>query len=272
MKTALALLAATAVLAAAPARAQFEGRLDYAIKRWPGAASGGGTTTVWIGPAGARSETSVKVSPKDGAPLDLHLVTLWRKAEPNRSYLVNDARKVYGVMDADAARDEGPGAEKDWKVERLGKGSVAGYACDRARVTSGSGTPSELCVTTALGRIPLTAFQAQRSSGGFPAALQKAGLEGVPVRWASSGKEGKEEQFVMELVSARKEKVPASRFQVPAGYQQTSAMGVMLSPEQAKQASEAMKQVEQQMKNMSPEQRKQMEQMMKQYGLPPSGK
>ena len=62
-----------------------------------------------------------------------------------------------------------------------------------------------------------------------------------------------------ELVKAEKRALPASTFEVPAGYKETSMMGTMMSPEQQKQMEDAMK-------NMTPEQRKMMEEMMKKGG------
>jgi hypothetical protein len=261
MKPVLAALAAAVALQAAPARAQFEGRLEYVVKRWPGAQPMSGTITTWISAAGARTDTAVTAKDASG-PHALRLTTVWKASEPRRTYLVSDAQKAYAVSDASA--DEAH-AGPTWKVERTGSATVAGHACDRAKATASSGNQAELCVARDLGKLPLSALQAQRGTGSLLAALDQAGLSGVPVSWAMMGRDGAE-QMRMELGSARKEKVPASRLDVPAGYRQTSPMEIwsaQMTPEQRQQTAEAMKRLQEQLKNMPPEQRKQLEEMMK---------
>ena len=64
----------------------------------------------------------------------------------------------------------------------------------------------------------------------------------------------------MELTKAEKKSLPASMFEIPAGYTKQEGMmgaaGVMASPEQQEQMRKAME-------NLTPEQRKQIEDMMK---------
>ena len=271
-----ALVAVVASALPTAARAQFEGRLEYTMSAMPGAqkaggpkAGGGGTVTAWIGPGGMRSESHVKMTIPGQGEHEMNTISIYRKADPGRTYFVNEARKTYSVIEA--SKDEGQ-EEETWKVEKLGSATVAGFPCERARLTREGSGHMELCVTQKLGTFPLAAFQGQRTDRGLPGALLKAGLNGIPVRWSATGKDSKEE-FVMELVSAHKEKVPASRFEIPAGYTKAEGLGGMMNmtPEQSKQMDQAMKQMQEQMKNMTPEQRKQMEDMMKQYGGKPPG-
>lgn len=274
-----ALIAIVAFALPAAARAQFEGRLEYTMHMTaagkpggkPGGASpsGGGNATAWIGSAGMRSESHIKMAIPGQGEHEMNNIAIFRKAEPDRTYFLNEERKTYSVIEA--SKDEREDDE-DWKVEKLGSATVAGFPCERARLTREGSGHMEICVTQKLGKFPVNLLQGQRTDRGLPAALVKAGLNGIPVRWSAGGKDSKED-FVMELVSAHKEKVPASRFEIPAGYTKSEGLGGMvnMTPEQSRQMDEAMKQMKEQMKNMTPEQRKQMEDMMKQYGGKPPG-
>jgi hypothetical protein len=269
MKTLAVFVVAAAFTIPAAASAQFEGRLEYEMKM-ASADQSGGSAVLWLGPGGARNEITMNVKAKDQPEHQMKMVTLWRKADPGRTYIISDEKKAYSVFEV--PKDQGKSEDK-WKVEKLGSATVAGYSCERVRFTDmrGGGGSMELCVTQKLGKFPLFAFRSQRMDTSLPAALAKAGLDGIPVRWTSRAKDDREE-FAMVLTAAHPERVPSSRFEIPAGYQQTGTGVMVLSPEQAKQMEEARKKLQEQMKNMSPEQRKQMEEMMKDYGVTPPGK
>ena len=90
-------------------------------------------------------------------------------------------------------------------------------------------------------------------------ALQDAGADGFFVKMVTREKGKAEPLTTMELTKAEKKSLPASLFEVPAGYtKQEGMMGAAgaMSPEAAEQMKKAME-------NMTPEQRKQMEEMMK---------
>ncbi|BDG05966.1 DUF4412 domain-containing protein [Anaeromyxobacter oryzae] len=236
------------------ARAEFEGVLESRIT--VGAAQATGTVRTWISSAGIRSETEVSSARAEqaGVPKQQRTIIL-KMAEPNRSYMLDDARRTYYVHDAE------PGASQDdekYTVRRLGKATVAGHPCESVAVSTESGRESEVCVAEDLivSEAWFRAFQERESGGrhGLFKALADAGVKGLPIRWVSRTKDGTD-AFRMELVSAKREKVPASKFEIPAGYTKAETAPGM-SPEMAKRMEEAMK-------NMSPEQRKQMEEAMK---------
>lgn len=250
-------------LSASPALAQFEGRLEYQLTRTStraDAPTASGTAVIYLAPAGARSEVSMSLQvKKDAPPRMTRLVTLWKQSEPNHVYFLSDERKAYSVMDAGEKAGDAEGVQ----IARLGAAKIAGYACERAQITSKTGSSQEVCVTSALGKIAVPLATDQRGVTLWN-ELRKAGLDGVPVSW--KGAEGKEGAFSMTLTAARKTAVPAKLLEVPAGYARTSMAGTMASPEQAKQMEEAMARMKEKMKNMTPEQRKQMEKMMEQMG------
>jgi hypothetical protein len=219
--------------------------------------------TLYVSAAGARSETSARVPDGKGGTRDMRFVALFRTAEPKKTVMVNDEQKTYAVV----TRDEVPDVQhKQPKVERIGSGKVAGYGCEKVRLSQEGGSGhQEVCVTKELGKVGFLGRMAADGRDDVLAALRRAGLDGIPVSWQSFDGEGKA-GVSMELTAARKERVPASLFAVPAGYSESTMAGVFASPEQAKQMETAMKQMQEQMKNMTPEQRKQMEEVMKQMG------
>ena len=193
------------------------------------------------------------------------MIVLTRTAEPDISYMINDAQKSYARIDVKEMQKNLPKSEQDkkWTVKRLGADSVAGYACERALVTQEG--PRRRRTRSASRRRssgrPRCSTRAGADAGaqGLEIALKANGLEGMPIRMIMREKGKAEATMTWELVKAEKRSLPASTFEVPAGYKETSMMGTMLSPEQQKQMDDAMK-------NMTPEQRKMIEEMMKKKG------
>src|SRR5262249_37304693 len=99
------------------------------------------------------------------------------------------------------------------------------------------------------------------------AALREAGLTGFPVRWVFRHKGEKESWSSMELVRFTKQSVPASTFEIPAGYRRVdNTFETSMTPEQQKAVTDARQKM---LENMTPEQRKQYEEMMKRYAPTP---
>ena len=116
-------------------------------------------------------------------------------------------------------------------------------------------------MSTTLGRVPVWATARGQGGEGAPAALARAGLDGLPLRWADSVEGGKG-GFVLELVKATRESVPASAFELPAGYTKRGGRTPVASPDMRTRVEEAMK-------KMTPEQRKHLEQMLHGNGAGP---
>lgn len=253
-----AALATLAVVSAHPVHAQFEGRLEYEVKQADDGEEGVasmGRAIVWLSQAGARTEMAIP--PQEGMPEGGRFATLWKRSEPDRVYFINDARRSYAAMDVDA---EQPGEEEKYRITRLGRGKVAGYACERARVAQGDDSGDEICISGALGKIPVHLAMDRRGLSLWN-ELRKAGLDGVPVSWRSEDDDG----FSMVLTSARKQTVPRKLLEVPAGYSKTSMMGAFASPEQARKMEEELGKLREQMKDMTPEQRAQIEKLLEPY-------
>jgi hypothetical protein len=241
--------------------AQWEGVLDMKIT----GQEVNGSSKAFIGKAGARMQIEMtNAQQKEMLGGGMKMVVLSRTAEPDISYMINDAQKSYARIDVKEMQKSLPKSEqeKKWTVKRLGAGSVAGFACEKALVAQEGGTSeNEVCISKEiLG--PASMFSSgRRGAGGqgLEVALKANGLVGMPIRMVMREKAKAEATMTWELVKAEKRSLPASTFEVPAGYKETSMMGTMMSPEQQKQMEDAMK-------NMTPEQRKMMEEMMKKKG------
>lgn len=258
--------ALVAVLVAGPAAAaDFEGVVEGRIT---GVMAG--TFRAQVGKGGIRSEVEMGMpaGPKGGPqgmpgmPASMKQVTLQRRGEPGKVYMLDEARRSYRVIDAAQAREQlrDAPAEK-FTVKKVGKDRVAGFACEKVVATGEKSGAMELCVTGEIApEWAKSALDQGQGEGGLVAALRQAGVQGYPVRW--SRQDGRGGTVAMELTSAKRQAVPASTFEVPAGYEEAKGMPGMppgMSGEAAGQMEEALKQ-------LSPEQRKQMEQMMKGQG------
>lgn len=228
---------ATAVAAQTAAAADFQGRAEYRIT---GSSDVKGTATAIVGDGGARFELDV-ASPQAaqaGIPR-VKLTTLVRAGDKDHVYVLHDAEHTYSVIDA------GRGDTDRWKITRLGATTIAGYPCERVRLESEGGQPDEVCVSTTLGRVPAWATS-DRSDQGVPTALARAGLDGLPLRWAHAGDQS---GAVLEVVKVTPGAEPSSAFEIPAGYQRQDS--AMASPEMRARLQE-------EMKKLSPEQRKRL--------------
>ena len=261
------LLAATLVLSAAAASAQFEGEADFKITtRRENKDPLVGNARMSIAPSGFRMEWTMTTGASGSkAPQEIKMTMLAALPNPEKVYLVNDQNKTYSVWDTKQAREDMKSAAKEnYKVEKLGVDKVAGYTCQSARVTSSKGNDFDVCVTREFG--PSTDWIAAMNRNDPEArswlkALKDQGIEGFPIRWAVRQKGSAEPMTVMELVRAQKKTLSASLFKVPADYKETGLAIGGLTPEQEKAMSDALQ-------RMSPEQRKQYEEMMKRYAQP----
>ncbi len=243
------------LLLASPALAQFEGRAEYAF-RSPRA--GDGSVTVLLSKDGARTELTL---PSNGQ----RIVTLTRAREPGRTWFLHEGRRTYTVVDApkdDAERTR-------YQVARGGREQIAGHPCDDAIVTGEGTGRMEVCVTKDFGAVPMIgAFQGEAGKGNPFAALARAGLTGLPVQWKTFDGAGNLES-TFQLRSAAREKVPADKLRVPAGYAQGSAYDTLASPQQQEEMKHRMDQVRQQLEQLPPAERQALEQRMRERGVTP---
>jgi hypothetical protein len=260
MKRVLLSVFAGAVLAAAPAFAQFEGEIDMKIT----GQGMTGTGKVFVSKAGSRSEMDMQT-----AQMPLHMVTLMKFSNPDVTYLVNDKAKTYTEMNLKKARESAAkttGAKEPYSAKLLGSERVLGYSTKHV-LLSRPGENSDMEAWTTKDILGLS-YESMRGlmrrragddDSSMIKALRDAGADGFFVKMITREKGKAESLMTMELTKAEKRSVPASMFEVPPGYtKQEGMMGAagVVSPEAAEQMRKAME-------NMTPEQRKQMEEMMK---------
>ena len=261
-KTILAALAG-AVLAATPAFAQFEGEITMKLTM----REGSGTGHAYISKAGARSELDIQAS-----KMPFRMTTLMKFSNPDVMYMINDKTKTYAEMDLAKMRDQaskmrGEKAKETWTVKKLGKETVNGYSCEHVLLAHGDDAKSEMELWTSKDISGLS-YESMRglmrrgsqSDEGMMKALRDAGADGFVVKMVTRQKGNPTPVATMELTKVQRKSVPASMFEIPAGYTKQEGMlgaaGVMASPEQQEQMKKAME-------NLTPEQRKQIEDMMK---------
>lgn len=256
---------------AGPALAAVEGIAEMKITM---AGGGSGTGKVYISRLGSRSELQIRAA---AVPQTMQMVWLMKASNKDIAYIVNDEKRTYAEMNLKEMSESVKGFKDDatYTVKKLGKESILGYSTDHVLVIkSGDKSETELWLTQEFLGDPafLRNLSRDRDSGGLFKALRDAGVEGMPLKTISRERGKTEPTVTMEVTRLEKTSVPASKFEIPAGYTKSDSMlGVMagLSPEQEKQMKDAQEKLKKAMENMTPEQRRQMEELMKKFGQQP---
>lgn len=259
-------LALAALLAGgAHAAGDFEGVLDMQIRLGEGAsAMDGGTARIFISKDGTRNEMTGQA----GA-MAIKSTILFRTAEPDKVYRLDEARKTYTVQDVPQSAGPAGGAAA-WKVEKLGEETILGYKTKHVRVTRDA-TVMEMW--TARGLMDAEALSRMQAShkGNRPdekalmQALQDADADGMPLRTVTRGQGPA--TMTMEVVAIDKKSPPSSLFQVPADY--TEEKNPFAGGMPGAGNEEVRKKMDEAMRNLSPEQRAAMERALKSMGPPP---
>ena len=268
-------IAATVLFAAAAtASAQFEGVADFKVTTNTGEGqSVNGTGRMYVSPRAYRSEFEMQMTgagggtgSRKGEPPAMKMTMFSKLSDPDKLYMINDAAKTYSIWDLSRSREEMKDSTKEtYTVKKLGKETVAGLSCQNALLTSSKGDQIEACVSRdfAASSDWIAAMnRGDQAAGSWIRSLKTAGIEGFPIRWSTRSKGSKDATMTMEMTRVEKKSLPASLFEVPAGYKQTDTAVGGLTPEQQKQIDDAMK-------NLTPEQRKALEDAMKRSGQQP---
>jgi len=264
------------LLAALPAYAQFEGVLEMKMTMAgkDGEAGGGGTMNIAVAKAGTRCEMNMQMG-----KMGMKMVMLQKTDTPNTLYRLDDANKTYTEIDLAKMREmagQQPDSKK-YTVEKLGQETILGYKTQHVMVKEtnpGPGTAMATEMWTAKELLDYATFsklQARPDRRGHDEALVKAlkdaEADGMPLKSIATTADGS--KVTMEVTKADKKSLPASTFEIPAGYTKSAGgmmdmMGGMSGP----QADEAKKRMDEALKNMTPEQRAMIEKMMKQHQAP----
>jgi hypothetical protein len=263
MKRILLTILATASLTAGSAFAQFEGQIDMKITGQGGMT---GTGKVFVSKVGSRTEMDM-----ESARMPIHMTTLMRFSTPDVMYLINDKAKTYSEVDTKQAREQaakmaGDKDKQPYSVKVLGSEKLLGYSTKHV-LLSRPGDKSEMEAWTTKDLLGLSyesmkglMRRGAQDEGAMMKALKDAGAEGFFVKMVTREKGKTEPLTTMELTKVEKKSLPASMFEVPAGYAKQEGMMGAASVVAPPEAQEQMKKA---MENMTPEQRKQMEEMIK---------
>jgi hypothetical protein len=258
------------LVGAGPAFAQFEGVLEMkmTVVGKGGVGGGGGTMFVAVAKAGTRSEMEMQVG-----PTDVKVVMLQKNDTPDKIFRINDADKTYTEIDLAKMR-ETAGQQQDapeCTVEKLGQETILGYQTQHVLVKEknpAKGTSMNMELWAAKDLLDYETFSKLQDhprrarDKALLGALRAAGADGMPLKAITTGSDGS--KATIEVVKADKKSLPASTFEIPAGYTR-SAGGMLDNPGGAagSQAEEAKKKMDEALKNLTPEQRQMMEKMMK---------
>ena len=276
-----AIVLGTALAAAAPARAQFEGTAEMKIVT----STGKGESIpaygkVFVSKTAYRMEWEMDVSRfskgrhagGSEAPQRIKTVLFGTLADPDHLTMLDDARKTYSVWDVRKTRGEASELPKQtYTVQRQGTDTVAELSCQKAALTSSNGNVIDVCVSKDFGGSSdwlAVLGRRQREGAGWVATLRENGLSGFPLRFAMRKNAAAEPFVTMQVTKIERGPQPEALFEVPAGYKQTEFALGGLSPEQQKAVSDARARMREVLDKMTPEQRKAYEDEMKRNAAP----
>lgn len=264
------------LLAALPAYGQFEGVLEMkmSMASKDGEAGGGATMNVAVAKTGTRCEMNMQMG-----GMGMKMVMLQKTDTPDVMYRIDDANRTYSEMDLAKMRamaGQQPDTTK-YAVEKLGQETVLGYKTQHVlvkeqRAGAGNGMTTEMWTAKdILDYATFSKLQVRQNRGAGQEALLKAlkdaDADGLPLKSITTTGDGG--KATMEVVKVDKKALPASMFEVPAGYTKSEGgMMGMMGGTSGPQADDAKKRMDEALKNMSPEQRAMIEKMMKQRQAP----
>jgi len=264
-----AAVALAVLVHAVPTPAQFEGVADVKMTGEGVNEQMTGKGRLYLSKVAWRMELATVLPGKSQGPTgakapaeDFRLVTFGKASEPRKSWMLNERTKTYAVIEEDEGR-AGGGSPDDWTVTKLGQDQVAGFPCTNVKAQHADG---EQIWEGCLAKDFISGAwlkSADTEDGWWTIVAKRVGVTGYPVRMIARRPDGTEKHR-FEIVKVERKKVPASLFEVPAGYRQGTMMDVLpQSPEQQRELQEAQKRAAEAMKDMSPEQKKMLEDMMK---------
>jgi hypothetical protein len=249
------------LIVARPAFAGFEGYIEMKLQMQDGS----GTMKGYISSVGARTEVEARVLQTAGMPAQMTMVLKF--SNPDVVYVLNQTAKTYTEFNVKDARDVTRNRpEKTYTIKKLGRGTVAGYACEHLLLTANDGGETEVWMSKEL--VDLAVFREymrrNRQSAdvlGMMQALKEAGVEGFLAKMISRDPKTGTPAMTMELVKAEKRPVTASMFEIPAGYKkQAGILGLLPLPQEHQDT------LNKAMERLTPEQRKMLENLMQHKG------
>jgi hypothetical protein len=221
-----ALLAPAKAATAGAGKGPFEGVIDLKFSM----EAAGGDLHLSMAGDRARLDMSLLMNP---IPQPITMGVLLDAKDPKKATMINDAMRVYSVIDlADAPA--APDTSGKYTIKEVGKEKLLGYACTHVTLKR----PHELIdawVTQDLPDVYRVLRKLQQANPQYGAAdafraLDAAGKAGLPMRCIVV-RDG--QRVTTEVKKIERRALPASVFAVPADYQRSDlAAGAQPSPEQ----------------------------------------
>ena len=210
----------------------FEGVIDLRLNMETGSGE------LHLSMAGERAKLDMKMT-VNPLPAPIELAVLLDAKTPRTATMVNDAAKIYSVINL---ADESPAAADPagkYTLKELGKEKILGYNCTHITLTR----PKELVdawITQELPDVYRVLQKLQQANPQFGAAdafraLDASGKSGLPMRCIVV-REG--QRVTTEVRKIERKTLPASLFSVPPGYKQADgagAAGLQPTPEQVEE-------------------------------------
>ena len=149
--------------------------------------------------------------------------TLYQKGK-NESYMINRESKTYSVVPHNESTATSTHEQKVTVKKTTETQKILNYTCTKniVTVTEGDHTINQIFWTTnELKGIDFKSISDQKSGKGRQAMYYKD-LDGVPLKVEMTMPQG---TMVMQVTEIKKETLPASDFEIPAGFTKTSFMG-----------------------------------------------
>lgn len=202
----------------APLFAAFTGTMTMGLKMPNGTAD----VAYRFGRGAQRMDMAMRL---DRIPDPLRTTVITRTSRPDEATVVNHRAKSWSVVNLRSAAESAMLLDFDsnYRLARVGVETVRGYRCEHVRLSS---TTDQLDFWMSKGIADFSTFRLLQSQNprlsntSLSKTLQKAGVEGFPVRIVQKNENG---LYVMELKGVAPGPVPESAFSVPAGYARVAA-------------------------------------------------
>jgi hypothetical protein len=200
-----------------PAASKFTGVMEMILSMPNGTAN----VTYYFGSGEQRMDMIMKMN-KIPDPLKTTVIT--KASTPDQALIVNHQAKSYTSVSLRTAAENATLLDFDnnYKLTRLGRETIKGYACDHINLRS-STEKLDMWVTRDLGDFStFRILQSQNphlSNTALAKTLGSEGIEGFPVKIVQKNNSG---PSTMELRAIQQKPVPSSLFEVPSGYRKVS--------------------------------------------------
>jgi hypothetical protein len=204
------------------------------------------------------------------------LVALGKVADPTKSWIVNDRTKTYALLVIEPSKSL-EGDDRCWTIRRTGNDAVTGLACEKVAAQRKDGSESwEACLSRDLPSMAMESLThlplGPTESGNHTDAerwietARRSGVNGRPLRAISRERDGTE-KLRIEVVNVERRALPASLFEVPDGYRETTPLrATAQSAERERELERDEKDLVESMKRWPPEPRKQLEPLLQMHG------